>query len=99
MSDEHDLQTTDARGPLDAARIAAISAALIGAVGSVALTIRASQKTPPFLLVLMCTWVAAPFLILLFANGFSERWSTATRVTLYAATAIVMVVCLIIYYL
>jgi hypothetical protein len=47
----------------------------------------------------MSIWVAGPFLILLFANAISERWSTATRVTLYAATLILMVVCQTIYYL
>jgi hypothetical protein len=99
MTDQEQPNATAARQPLDTPRLLAMIASLIGALGSVALTIRASQRTPPFLLVLMSIWVAGPFLILLFANAISERWSTATRVTLYAATLILMVVCQTIYYL
>ena len=99
MPDDPHLQNTDARSPIDTSRIAAMIAAVIGGVGSVALTLRAGHNTPRFLLVLMCTWVAGPFLILLSANAISERWSTATRITLYGATLIVTVICLIIYYL
>lgn len=85
--------------PLDTPRTVAMIAALIGAIGSVALTIRAAVNTPRFLLVLMSIWVAGPFLILLFVNATSQRRSTATRTVLYGATVLLAVVCLIIYYL
>ena len=88
-----------ARERLDSFRTVATIAALVGAVGSVALTIRASHNTPRFLLLLMSVWTGGPFLVLLFAIAKSESRPTIMKATLYGSTLILAVVCLVIYYL
>jgi len=75
----------------------ALVVASVGAVGSVALTIRAGERTPRFLLVLFIGWVLAPFVVLLWANAASMRWSVATGVTLFLVTLVVAVVSLAVY--
>jgi len=58
-------------------------AALIGAVGSVALTLYAGRSNNlPFLMVLMAGWVFAPFFGFALASKFSARWSPAARTAL-----------------
>lgn len=62
---------------------------IAGAAGSVALILRAGQRTPLFLLILFIIWVLSPFAGLLWTNVVSKRWSFLTRVALYCVTLIV----------
>lgn len=68
---------------------AALSALVVGTIGSLAIMFREGQDTPRFLLVLFTIWVFAPFAALFWANTVSKRWSVATRVTLYCVMLIV----------
>ena len=70
-------------GFLGRLRAAAMIAVVVGAAGSVGLLLRAGQRTPRFLLVLMAIWVLSPFIALVLANVVSKRWSSLTRATLY----------------
>ena len=68
---------------------AARAAAVIGAMGAVALTLYAGRgNNLPFLMILMSGWVFAPFFGFALASRFSGRWSPSTR----AALDIVMIV-------
>jgi hypothetical protein len=78
-------------------RGAALIVASVGALGSVALMIRAGERTPRFLLVLFIAWVLAPFVVLLSANVVSMRWSAATSVTLFFITFVIALASLAIY--
>ena len=57
-----------------------------GAVGSVALMLRAGMNTPPFLLVIFVFWILSPFVALAWANTAAPRWPALTRTTLYVVT-------------
>jgi hypothetical protein len=73
-------------------------AAIVGAVGSVALTLYAGRSNnQPFLMVLMSGWVFAPFLGFAFASRFSGRWSLATRTALDVVILLLAVAALAIY--
>jgi len=77
-----------------AARVGAV----IGAVGSVALTLYAGRNNNlPFLMILMAGWVFAPFFGYAAARRFSGRWSTATRAALDLAILMITVAALAIY--
>ena len=84
-------------GFLGVLRVAALIAAVIGAGGSGGLLLRAGQRTPRPLLVLMAIWVVAPFMALVLANTVSRRWPLLTRLTLYSVTLIVTLSSLAIY--
>ena len=85
-------------GRLFGLRTAALIAVLAGAVGSVGLLLRASNRNPSQLLVvLLAIWVVAPFLALLLASIVSKGWSVLTRVTLYGVMLVVPLSCLAIY--
>jgi hypothetical protein len=72
-------------------RSAAHVAALLGAVGSVGLVLRAGRTTPRLLLVLMVIWVLAPFAVLAWANIVAKQWSVLTQTTLYGVTLVLTV--------
>jgi uncharacterized membrane protein len=78
--------STDALGRL---RTAARFALVAGAVGSVALTVRAGLSTPRLLLVLFVLWVLSPFVALAWASDRATRWAVPTRVALYIVTILV----------
>ena len=79
-------------------RTAALIAVLAGAVGSVGLLLRATNRNPSQLLVLLLVlWVVSPFVALMWASIVSTRWSVLTRVTLYGVMLVVPVGCLAIY--
>lgn len=63
-------------------RIAALIALLAGAAGSVGFMLRAGQRTPAFLLVIMIVWVLAPLAALSWATAISARWPVPIRWTL-----------------
>jgi len=79
-------------------RTAASIAVLAGAVGSVGLLLRATDRNPSELLVvLLAIWVVSPFVALFWASIVSKRWSVQTRVTLYGVMLVVPLSCLAIY--
>ena len=75
------MSRNDKRFP-GAVRIAALVALLAGAAGSVAFMVRAGQRTPTFLLIIMIAWVLAPLVALAWATAMSPRWSIPMRWTL-----------------
>lgn len=79
------------------ASLAANIAVAFGAAGSIGFLLRAGQRTPRLLLVLMATWVLSPFIALTWANLVSKRWSRVTRATLYALMLAIAVSSLAIY--
>jgi hypothetical protein len=82
-------------------RRAALIAVLVGAVGSVGFLLRAGQRTPRFLLVIMVLWVLAPFMALIFAGVISKRWTILARApapaTLYSLMLVLTLGSLAIY--
>ena len=73
-------------------------AAVIGAVGSVALTLYAGRSNNlPFLMVLMAGWVFAPFFGYAVASRLSGRWSPSTRAVLDVVILTITVAALAIY--
>jgi len=85
------------RGFLGPLRRAALVAALVGAVGSVGFLVHAAQRTSLLLLVLLALWVLSPFVVVVFADVVSKRWSVLTRATLYGAMLVVTLGSLAIY--
>lgn len=84
-------------GLLGRLRAVALVAAMVGAVGSVGLMLRAGRNTPRFLLVLFVIWVLSPFVVLAWATIVSPRWSGLTRATLYGVTLVLTLGSLAIY--
>lgn len=84
-------------GLLGRPRAVALVAAIVGAVGSVGLMLRAGRTTPRFLLVLFVIWVLSPFVALVWATIISPRWSSLTRATLYGVTLVLTLGSLAIY--
>jgi hypothetical protein len=78
-------------------RAAGLIAVLAGAVGSVGLMLRAGQRTPRLLLVLFFFWVLSPFVVLVWADVVSKRWSALTRAALYGVMLVVALGSLAIY--
>ena len=63
-------------------RVAALLVLVAGAAGSVAFMLRAGQRTPAFLLIIMVAWVLAPLAALAWGTAVSRRWSVPIRWTL-----------------
>jgi hypothetical protein len=78
-------------------RAAALIALPIGAVGTILLFFRASERTPPLLIVLFLLWLLSPFAVLAWAHIRSPRWSAATRLALYGVTLVIALGSLAIY--
>lgn len=78
-------------------RAVTLIALIAGAVGTTGFFLRAGQRTPRFLLVLMAIWVMAPFAVLLWAYGASLRWAPITRGTLYLVMWVVALGTLAVY--
>lgn len=71
---------------------------LIGAVGSVGFTLRAGQRNPSRLLVvLFVIWVLSPFIAMLFGNFMFRDGPMLTRATLHSVALILSLVSLAIY--
>lgn len=85
------------RGFLGPLRRAALIAALVGAVGSVGFLVHAAKRTSLLLLVLLALWVLSPFVVVVFADVVSKRWSVLTRATLQGAMLVVTLGSLAIY--
>lgn len=78
-------------------RRVALVVAAVGAAASVALMIRAADRTPALLIVVFIGWVLAPFIVLLWANAASARWSTTVGVTLFWLTIVVALGSVVVY--
>lgn len=79
-------------------RKAALIALLVGAVGSIGLVIRAGRNNNSrILMVLMITWVVAPYVALLLADVVSKRWPILTRQTLYVVMLVLTICSLVVY--
>ena len=73
-------------------------AALLGAIGSVALTLYAGRgNSLPFLMILMSLWVIAPFVGYALAGRFSARWSAAARKALDVVIVLAAIVSVVVY--
>jgi len=78
-------------------RIAQV-AAVVGAMGSVALMLYAGRANQHILVtVLFVFWVLAPFVTLAWADRMSVRWSVVTRTALHWMTLVITVGSLAIY--
>ncbi len=75
----------------------ALTALVIGAIGSLAFMFRAGQQTPRLLLILFTIWVLSPFAALLLAHRLSKSWSALTRATLRVVMIIIALSSLAIY--
>lgn len=73
-------------------------AAVVGAIGAVALTLYAGRGNGlALLMVLMAGWVFAPFFGYALANRFARTWPARPRATLDVTVLIVAIVSLAIY--
>ena len=67
----------------------ALTAVVVGALGSVGLMLWVGHRNPSRLLLsLFVIWLLSPFMALLLANMVSKRWSVITRATLYGVMLI-----------
>ena len=79
-------------------RTACAVAVLAGAVGSMALTLRAGRRNDSrLLLLLFAIWVLSPFVALAMTYVVSKRWSVPTQTTLYSVTLVITLASLSIY--
>ena len=77
---------------------AAAPAAVVGAVGSVALTLYAGRNNNlPFLMILMSGWVLAPFMGYAWARKYAGRWTASTRAVLDGVIVLVAVASLVLF--
>ena len=73
-------------------------AAVVGAVGSVALTLYAGRNNNlPFLMILMSGWVVAPFVGFALARRFAGRWPESTRAALDTMIVLIAVASLVLF--
>lgn len=80
-------------------RSIALCAVLAGAVGSVGFMLHAGSRSPQrLLLVIVAVWVLAPFLVLVFAEMRSKRWSALTRRVLHVVMLVVSFGALAVYW-
>jgi hypothetical protein len=79
-------------------RIVALTIVVVGAVGSLYFMFNAGRHQKSILLIaLFMVWVLSPFVIFIFANKISNRWTVPARATLYWATIVLAVGSLIVY--
>ena len=78
-------------------RTAGLAATVLGACGSVALTLYVGRHSPPVLVPVFVLWVLSPFVALAFAGVYSTRWSARVRAVLYWTMLIVAAGSLAIY--
>ncbi len=76
----------------------ALTAVVVGALGSVGFMLWVGHRNPSRLLIgLFVIWVLSPFMALLLANIVSKRWSVITRATLYGVMLILTLISLAFY--
>lgn len=81
-------------------RPAALIAAVIGAVGSVAMMLSVGERNRQilFLIILFVGWVASPFVALIVADIVGKRLSSLTRTTVHSLMLILALGSLAIYW-
>ncbi len=80
---------TSGNGFLAPLRVAGIIAVVVGAAGSIGLTLRAGHRNNSLvLLMLFGVWVLSPFVALAVAYMISRDWPVLTRATLYTLTLV-----------
>ena len=84
-------------GSLVTLRKASLTVCIIGAALSIILFLLASQQAPISIVFLFVGWLLAPFVVLLFAHVFANRWSALTQTALYWMTLLTTVVSVAIY--
>jgi len=73
-------------------------AAVVGAVGTVALTLYAGRGNGlPFLMILMAGWVFAPFFGFALASRFTTQWPAGARMALDLTIVVIAMLSLVIY--
>jgi hypothetical protein len=83
---------------MNALRASARVAVLIGAVGSVGLTLYAGRQNPSSLLmVAFAIWVLSPFVLIILLDSASPRWPFLSRPALNVATLTVTAISLVAY--
>jgi hypothetical protein len=83
---------------MSALRASARVAVLIGAVGSVGMTLSAGRQNPyPLLTAAFAIWVLSPFVLIILAGSISTRWSSWTRTALDGAALVVTLISLVTY--
>jgi hypothetical protein len=84
---------------LSVLRSVALIALLVGALGSVGLTLLAGRRkgSPLLLLGLFAIWVLSPFVALAWVNMVSKRWSVIIQATLYSTMLVLTLSSLAIY--
>jgi hypothetical protein len=79
-------------------RASALIAAIVGAIGSVGLTLYAGRHNDSrVLMALFAMWVISPFVVLLVAGARSKRWTDLTQETLSIVTLVLTLGSLAIY--
>ena len=79
-------------------RTSARVAVLIGAVGSVGLTLYAGRQNPSnLLMVAFAVWVLSPFVLIILVDSASTRWPFLARPVLNGATLAVTAISLVAY--
>ena len=79
-------------------RTSARVAVLIGAVGSVGLTLYAGRQNPSnLLMVAFAIWVLSPFVLIILVDSASIRWPFLSRPVLNGATLAVTAISLVVY--
>ena len=95
------MSATPNRGVFDDGLVAPAGtiAIVVGAVGSVALFLRASQRKgpTPLLIVLFVIWVLSPYVLLVVARLFAKRWPPSSRAWIHLAAVVVAALSLVAY--
>lgn len=74
------------------------AAAVVGAIGAVALTLYAGRDNGlPVLMILMAGWVFAPFFGFALASRFTSQWPARARVMLDVTIVVIAILSLAIY--
>lgn len=78
-------------------RVVSHAAALVGAVGSVALFLYAGRAAPRSLWLPFVLWVVSPYALLWIASAASKRWSPLTQAALQGVSPVIALASLALY--
>jgi len=78
-------------------RSAALILVAAGAAGSVGFLVYAARHSPPLLMIMIGSWVLAPFVGLFLADIFSKQWPPRPRKAVYSLTLAVPLCSLVAY--
>jgi predicted membrane channel-forming protein YqfA (hemolysin III family) len=97
VSNRHSYENTDDSRSLTVFRRISLIALIAGVIGAFVLLLLSRENAPIFLVVLFVIWVLGPFAFLAIAYRFENRWLSAKRTALYAATVAISIASLAIY--